>query len=64
MTKWMTDNFGPNWKTTMLGAVIAIGNVAIPLLQGGGVTFKQVLASCGIALFGYVVADAQKVVGE
>jgi hypothetical protein len=49
-----------NWKTTLIGLVIAIGNVALPLIQQGTVTTNQILISCGFALIGFLAKDFDK----
>lgn len=48
---------GPSWRTSITGYVIAAANVAIPLLQDGHATWRQVAASVAIALVGRLVKD-------
>ncbi len=51
-------NILTSWRTSILGLTLAIGNVVIPLFQGGSPTWKQIAASALIAAFGFVAKDA------
>jgi hypothetical protein len=55
----MSKLFGASWRSAVTGYAVAIGNVIIPLMQGGHPTLKQIAASAGIAAFGYFVKDKQ-----
>jgi hypothetical protein len=47
-----------SWKTTVIGLILAVGNVVLPLIQNGTVTWKQISTSALIAAFGFVAKDA------
>ncbi len=47
-----------SWKTTIIGLMLAIGNVVIPMIQGGKPTYRQIAASACIAAFGFFAKDS------
>lgn len=47
-----------NWKTTLFGALGAALTVAVPLMQTGGVSLKDVAVAAAIAFIGYFAKDA------
>jgi hypothetical protein len=49
-----------SWITTIIGLIIAIGNVALPLYQTGTVDNKTILISCGFAVIGFFTKDYNK----
>lgn len=50
-----------NWKTTLIGCVIAALNVALTLYQTGTIDGKTLIISAGIAALGVFAKDFNKV---
>jgi hypothetical protein len=49
-----------NWKTTLVGAIIAVGTVVLNLYQTGTVDTKTLLIAGGFALIGFLTKDFDK----
>lgn len=47
-----------NWRTTLIGAITAIVNSALPLMATGQIDWKAVAISAGMAAMGIVAKDA------
>jgi len=47
-----------NWKTTLFGALGAAVQVALPLIQTGTVSIKDIAIAAALALIGYFAKDA------
>ena len=47
-----------NWRTTLIGAVLAALLSGLTIMQTGTIDVKTVLLSVGIAFLGYVAKDA------
>jgi len=46
-----------NWKTTLAGAVPAVGYAVIAAVQAGNINYKDLLIVAGLALLGYFAKD-------
>jgi hypothetical protein len=49
-----------NWKTTLIGAVIAVATAVQPSISNGQIDWKAVGMGALIALFGFLAKDAEK----
>lgn len=47
-----------NWRTTLVGAILAAGLCILNLMQNGTIDSKTLLISGGVALLGYLAKDA------
>jgi len=46
-----------NWKTTLVGAILALFVAVQPIMETGAVDWKKIVIACGVALFGYLAKD-------
>jgi len=46
-----------SWQTTLAGCLLAVGNLALTMVQSGTVNPKELLVSAGFAVLGILMKD-------
>jgi len=59
IAKWLEARMGANWRSTLLGYVVAAGQLAWDSYKSGGVTLQGAVVSAVIAVAGLIVKDAK-----